>query len=150
MTAAENLLATKNRRSSMGWELESSQVTKPASTARPPAPTPSTSPEDQPCTGASMMAQSTSPSPTIDSTEPPESNRLASGSLESGTSGTAKSTPNRATGTLIKNTEPHQKCASSSPPTIGPSATPAPLVADQRSEEHTSELQSPMYLVCRL
>src|SRR5437879_11137464 len=26
----------------------------------------------------------------------------------------------------------------------------APVVADQRSEEHTSELQSPMYLVCRL
>src|SRR5437879_7082161 len=27
---------------------------------------------------------------------------------------------------------------------------PAPFDADYRSEEHTSELQSPMYLVCRL
>src|SRR5437763_5173387 len=28
--------------------------------------------------------------------------------------------------------------------------TPLDLVGDVRSEEHTSELQSPMYLVCRL
>src|SRR5437764_758125 len=31
-----------------------------------------------------------------------------------------------------------------------PPTTPAPLVWVSRSEEHTSELQSPMYLVCRL
>src|SRR5437879_6851863 len=29
-------------------------------------------------------------------------------------------------------------------------ANPAPKVLYERSEEHTSELQSPMYLVCRL
>src|SRR5437764_2180133 len=31
-----------------------------------------------------------------------------------------------------------------------PSSTQAPIVKVNRSEEHTSELQSPMYLVCRL
>src|ERR1017187_10653636 len=31
-----------------------------------------------------------------------------------------------------------------------PTATIAGLSGDSRSEEHTSELQSPMYLVCRL
>ncbi len=29
------------------------------------------------------------------------------------------------TGTLIRNTEPHQKCSSRTPPTIGPKAAPA-------------------------
>src|SRR5437763_11935329 len=29
-------------------------------------------------------------------------------------------------------------------------ATAGPLLSSERSEEHTSELQSPMYLVCRL
>ncbi|MNI63233.1 hypothetical protein D3C73_1185910 [compost metagenome] len=35
-------------------------------------------------------------------------------------SGSASSTM----GTLIRNTEPHQKCSSSTPPTTGPSAAP--------------------------
>src|SRR5437879_10343202 len=36
-------------------------------------------------------------------------------------------------------------------PVPGPAGTPAPTWrSPRRSEEHTSELQSPMYLVCRL
>ena len=35
-------------------------------------------------------------------------------------------------GTLIRNTDPHQKWASSRPPTIGPRANPTPLVAAQK------------------
>src|SRR5256885_5136157 len=31
-----------------------------------------------------------------------------------------------------------------------PSVTPSPTIAERRSEEHTSELQSPCNLVCRL
>src|SRR5437764_10788085 len=33
---------------------------------------------------------------------------------------------------------------------VAPRHPRSPLLAPQRSEEHTSELQSPMYLVCRL
>jgi hypothetical protein len=35
------------------------------------------------------------------------------------------STPTATTGTLTRNTDPHQKCASSRPPTTGPMASPA-------------------------
>ena len=35
------------------------------------------------------------------------------------------------TGTLIKKTDPHQKCSNSSPPTTGPSAAPAENIAAQ-------------------
>ena len=35
------------------------------------------------------------------------------------------------TGTLMKNTDPHQKCSSSQPPVIGPAATAMPLTALQ-------------------
>lgn len=35
------------------------------------------------------------------------------------------------TGTLMRNTEPHQKCSSSHPPTSGPSAAPPVAPADQ-------------------
>ena len=34
-------------------------------------------------------------------------------------------------GTLMKNTEPHQKCSSSQPPTTGPSAAPPANIAAQ-------------------
>ena len=90
-----------------------------------------TSADDQPRVGASMIAHRISPRPAIDSSEPPRSGRSATGFFEFGTSGTALARPTATIGTLIRNTEPHQKCASSSPPTIGPSAIPAPLVADQ-------------------
>src|SRR5437764_1978961 len=33
---------------------------------------------------------------------------------------------------------------------VDPAQRPSAAPAEQRSEEHTSELQSPMYLVCRL
>ena len=35
------------------------------------------------------------------------------------------------TGTLTKNTEPHQKCSNSQPPVIGPAATAMPATALQ-------------------
>ena len=40
--------------------------------------------------------------------------------------------PITAIGTLIRNTEPHQKWTSSKPPMIGPSAIPTPLVPAQK------------------
>ena len=70
--------------------------------------------------------------PATDSSEPPGSGLLACGSRESGTRRTAKARPASAIGTLMRNTEPHEKWASSRPPTIGPRANPAPLVAAQK------------------
>ena len=95
-------------------------------------PVPITNADDQPWTGASMIDHSTSPRPAIDSTAPARSGRRAAGFFESGTSGRAHSRPTAAMGTLIRNTDPHQKRASSSPPTIGPRANPSPLVPAQK------------------
>src|SRR5262249_55154872 len=108
-TAAEKLGLRKNARFSIGWELARSHAAKPASTARPTRPVPATIAEDQPCTGASMIDPSTSPSPAMHSTAPARSGRNAAGFLESGTSGIAHSSPAAAMGTLIENTDPHQK-----------------------------------------
>ena len=108
--------------------LACSQAAKTASTASPASPVPMTRADDQPRTGASISDQSTRPSPAIDSSPPARSGAAAAGFLESGTSGTAHAKPAAAIGTLIRNTDPHQKCASSRPPMMGPSAMPTPLV----------------------
>jgi hypothetical protein len=108
-TAAEKLGFRKNARFSIGWELARSHAAKAASTTSPAAPAPTTMAEDQPWTGASMIAHSTSPRPATDSTAPVRSGRSAAGFFESGTSGRAHSTPAAAIGTLIRNTDPHQK-----------------------------------------
>src|SRR5437879_9065170 len=50
-------------------------------------------------------------------------------------------------GTGRDNTE---NCCSGSPIPACPAFAPSPIQTHTRSEEHTSELQSPMYLVCRL
>ncbi len=52
----------------------------------------------------------------------------------SAVSGTVASTPAIATatsGTLTRKTLPHQKCDSSSPPSVGPITMPTPATADQ-------------------
>ena len=48
----------------------------------------------------------------------------ASGSRNSGSSTGPTSSSNTITGTAGRNTEPHQKCSSSAPPTSGPIAAP--------------------------
>ena len=53
------------------------------------------------------------------------------GSLDSGTSRNASTAATSATGTSARNTLPHQKCASSTPPVTGPTATPRPVTAPQ-------------------
>ena len=69
----ENPRCLKNSRLSMGWELARSQRMKLAKSATPPAPSPSTSQDDQPSTGASMTAQSTEPTATTDKKAPTRS-----------------------------------------------------------------------------
>ncbi len=59
------------------------------------------------------------------------SNRPGAGSRDSGSSRVPATRNTATTGTLTRNTEPHQKCSSSAPPTSGPSARPPPEPADQ-------------------
>ena len=55
----------------------------------------------------------------------------ACGSRESGTRCSAPTNATTSSGTLIQNTDDHEKLRISAPPTIGPSAMPAPLAAVQ-------------------
>ncbi len=67
----------------------------------------------------------------IDNTMLSRSMRPGRGSRDSGSSRTAATRKIRMIGTLMKNTEPHQKCSSSQPPTTGPSAAPPANIAAQ-------------------
>ena len=64
----------------------------------PATPAPTTLPEAQPWVGASMIAQSSSPSPAIESIAPAGSVRVAVGFVESGTSTMAPTMPATAIG----------------------------------------------------
>ncbi len=65
----------------------------------------------------------------MDRTAPTGSSRVACGSRESGTTCIAPTKAATSSGTLIQNTDDHEKLRMSAPPTIGPSAMPAPLAA---------------------
>src|SRR3954464_4107532 len=62
----------------------------------------------------------------MDRMAPTGSNAFGDGSLESGTIRRPRISATTTTGTLTRNTEPHQKLARSQPPTIGPIAIPRP------------------------
>ena len=59
------------------------------------------------------------------------SRRPASGSRNSGSRAGPSASSSAITGTAIRNTEPHQKRSSSSPPSSGPAAAPAEKLATQ-------------------
>src|SRR5947199_10655498 len=80
----------------------------------------------QPCEGASMIPKTSETSPTIDRTAPTGSSTGAEGSLELGTINRPAMSAKITTGTLTRNTEPHQKWVSSQPPTTGPIPMPSP------------------------
>ena len=67
----------------------------------------------------------------MDRPAPTGSGRVEAGFLELGINQMAAISPQRATGTLTRKTEPHQKWARSTPPRMGPRATPRPVVPDQ-------------------
>jgi hypothetical protein len=73
-----------------------------------------------------MIANSTDPSPTIESSAPSGSSRGADGSLVSGTKKNPATSAIAPIGRLTQNTELHEKCSSSRPPVTGPIATPRP------------------------
>ena len=84
-------------------------------------------------TGAKLMASTTLATSTIDRMPP----RLSTGSVVSftwaGTSTTASTKATTANGSVIRKTDPHQKCSSSAPAVSGPSAEMAPPRADHRA-----------------
>ena len=73
-----------------------------------------------------MRAHTTVVSPTIESMTPGTSMRGASGSRDSGTRILPATSAAITIGMLTRNTLCQLKCSSSSPPTIGPRATPSP------------------------
>src|SRR5437763_890803 len=73
-----------------------------------------------------MMANNSATSPAIDKSAPIGSSGLSSRALVLGTSHRARMKVTAHTGTLMRNTEPHPKRSTSSPPTTGPMAIPMP------------------------
>src|SRR5579859_4454144 len=130
---ADDSRASRNSRtSSDGYRLLASYQTKNASTARPPMAGPSTSGcTQEPLSPPWMMPYTTSTRPAMEARTPTESIRPGSGFFDSGTSSAIAATLTAVNGTLMRNTEPHQKWASSTPPTIGPMAMPMPMATAQ-------------------
>src|SRR6266571_2716884 len=79
-----------------------------------------------------MMLRTSAPIPAVERIRPRQSMGGVDGSLEVGTALPTKAATTAATGTMNRNTLPHQKCPRSHPPTIGPVATPTPVVAPHR------------------
>ncbi len=115
----------KNRMSSIGWSVWSSQATNAPSNASPTANPARIAGAVQPCDGASITAHRKVASPAIDSSAPIGSSGGADGSRESGTSIQPPIRAMMTTGTLTRNTEPQKKWESRKPPAIGPRPTPS-------------------------
>lgn len=77
-----------------------------------------------------MIVYTSSDTKEMESKNPAMSRRSAFGSLDSGTNTHCNSSATMTIGTLMRNTEPHQKCSSKKPPVTGPNATAAPDTAD--------------------
>src|SRR3712207_8431574 len=70
----------------------------------------------------------------------------SSGPTRAGSWSRRRRGPSRRAGCYLPSSSPHH----SEGPTHGSAEGPAPQASRARSEEHTSELQSRQYLVCRL
>ena len=126
---AENPRSANSRMSSIGSSRCSSQVTKATAATVPMAKVVRVAADDQPCAGASMMAYTSVPIAAIDRTAPTGSSLVAAGSRESGTRCRAPTRAAPRSGTLIQKTDDQEKLRMSAPPTMGPTAMPAPLAA---------------------
>ena len=131
-TAAENRGLRNSRTSRAGNATRNSYATKAARISTPAAIVPSTrgevqSPESPPV----MIPYTKVARPATDSSTPTASIRPGDGLRDSGTSTVIAISPAITTGTLMRNTEPHQKCSSSRPPTTGPIATASPTAPAQ-------------------
>jgi hypothetical protein len=129
MLPPEKLRLRNSAMSSIGSSRRLSQATNTIPIAVPIAKLASEAVEVQPRSGAWMMAYTSELIAAMDRTAPTGSSRVACGSRESGTRCTAPTRAATSNGTLIQNTDDHEKLRISAPPTIGPTAMPMPLAA---------------------
>ncbi|MNV44839.1 hypothetical protein D3C71_1366120 [compost metagenome] len=123
-TPARNGALRKMATSSMGygrrrWRRRNS--TKP--TTKISAAPPASGPFGGAC-ATSLIATTSPDKATRLSNEEIRSHGLPAPGVSCGANSTAPTMASSTIGTLIRNTAPHQKCASSTPPTIGPRAAP--------------------------
>ncbi len=106
------------------WRMTKASAAASATAASPSASAPLFG------TGAKLIASTSVPTSTTESTPP----RLSTVSVVSltwlGTNASASTSATAASGKVIRNTEPHQKCSRSRPESSGPSAEIAPPSAD--------------------
>ena len=129
--AAVTRMSRKTRTSSRGCAVLRSRQMKAASSATVPMNPAMDSVLVQPRCGPSMIVYTSSDTNAMESKKPVMSRRSAFGSFDSGTNTACSSSATATIGTLMRNTEPHQKCSSKNPPVTGPNATAAPETADQ-------------------
>src|SRR5690606_21753530 len=79
----------------------------------------------------SLIAKVLATRPTMISKEPLMSQGREVSGVERGTSSQPKGKAIKTIGTLIRKTDPHQKCSSKKPPRTGPKAAPPDAIDDQ-------------------
>src|SRR5215468_3547336 len=121
---ALNARVRNSRKSIIGSARVSWRRANPTPTARPPRMA-AAAPQESPVAAASLMPNTTASTATSSSAALTRSSRPAAGSRYSGSRRGPSTSSNAITGTASKNTEPHQNCSSSTPPSIGPIAPPA-------------------------
>ena len=104
--AALKRRSRKSVTSSIGWAAARSRTTKATSASAATAKPDSVASEPQPCSGASMIVQVSTPSSTTESARPERSSRGTEASRDSGTSRYAATAVSRASGTSAQNTLP--------------------------------------------
>ncbi len=114
-----------------GWGERSSRRANATNSSTPATAAPRTSGDPHPCWGPSTMATITAVRAPHQSSALHRSTGGDAGSCERGTHFAASTRVTSTTGTFTRNTEPHQKCASSTPPTTGPIAVAVPPTPDQ-------------------
>ena len=119
-----------SRGSSIGRRRRSSHRTKDSSTTAATTKAPTVTGSSQPRSGPSITPNTSGTSPTMARPAPTRSRGWPSGSFDVGTMRQRQdAAAGRRAGTLMKKTEPHQKCSSRRPEVIGPSAPPTPANA---------------------
>ena len=110
-----------------GFADRRSRTAKAASRTADPASNVQVDGAVQPCSGPLMTPQTRHMTATGDSSAPRTSSGGAAGLRDSGISTAPAARVTHAAGTLIQNTECHEKCCSNTPPSTGPSGRPSAM-----------------------
>ncbi len=129
--AALNRRLVNSRTSISGSVCRRSHQAKATAAARATPNPVSVRADVHPRSGASMIVYTSAPSITTDSSSPPRSSRDWVSRVEGGTRNAAPMAATIAMGARARNRLPHQNVSNSTPPRIGPMATPSPVTAPQ-------------------